>query len=636
MSKKIENMREMMEYNITYLMEEGFMDEDDTRLKNVILACADMDDNISIKNGILDLLNNLHEAIERYKENRNSETEEEVKLALNEFKNIANNPDAIKELGLNIVDDDVNFTDQPIFIEEEDDDDFKSLILTPENTPAKNKITKQFLPTNKEDMEAKSPFKRKRADFTTPQKLPIWGRQIDDNSNENVDTDSLFNEDLPEINQNHDDDKELIFKSRSSGVRDGKDMKTVNEALSNKKYVMNNKTTTTLSTYRNNLWDILINGNYRVKFSPKCSTRTGAKAYCNKKYDDSGYPMYRLLPPNGSKDPFGNDICDLNGDKVDDIVIVDKAGKPVIVNGYKLVKASPYKKIWKETVASGKTDAPFNIWLQTQFETTRDWNYSREQWETGKFDYDINRINNEQAKKAYKEYSELGLGKPKIRTNITARGLWSSIFSKIWKLALCDMFDEQKELAPLRVIFNYMKVCNAVFIKRYETQLMAKYDCTGKWMKWVNYKRNHSKAVNAELGFMVQEDYNTNKMREVIPLNADIKSNVNLQNYQEIVAIIDVIKEVIENGLNLTEENLPQFKALSKQIENGVLEKSKLKKYKDTFKDRVDRYICSIAGNGYDTYRKQVEANKTKNIDPSKGVIEYRDHDDDDSEEEEQ
>ena len=103
-----------------------------------------------------------------------------------------------------------------------------------------------------------------------------------------------------------------------------------------------------VNTYRRYFLDIIINGNFRVKYIPSCASRESAENYCRKRLDEDGVPSYRLLPAKQS-DPKGVAITDINGDKVDDIVIVDRMGFPIIVNGYKLVRASPYKKVYLST-----------------------------------------------------------------------------------------------------------------------------------------------------------------------------------------------------------------------------------------------------------------------------------------------
>ena len=208
-----------------------------------------------------------------------------------------------------------------------------------------------------------------------------------------------------------------------------------------------------------------------------------------------------------------NPICDLNGDKVDDIIIVDKSGRPVIINGYKLVRADPYKKLWNteriNAIKRGKEIKPFEEWMRDLMEVKRTWNYDEQTWKEGKVEFDPEQISGK-GKTVYNMYAKSGVGKPRIGTRITARGLWSSIFAKLWKVALTTMFTDKKNqhgstiyysrLEPLKTLFNYFKVSTAIFIVKYEVKVMEAHECGNNWVKWLSYKSAHSKEINAELG----------------------------------------------------------------------------------------------------------------------------------------
>ena len=117
-------------------------------------------------------------------------------------------------------------------------------------------------------------------------------------------------------------------------------METIKEKLKRFKN-LNISGTHDTTFYKRNFLDIIINGNFRVKYIAAAAKRDTAERYSRTHLDEDGKPKYRLLPKNAI-DPNNKAITDLNGDKVDDIVLVDKKGVPVIVNGYKLVYASPY------------------------------------------------------------------------------------------------------------------------------------------------------------------------------------------------------------------------------------------------------------------------------------------------------
>lgn len=344
------------------------------------------------------------------------------------------------------------------------------------------------------------------------------------------------------------------------------------------------------------MFDILINGNYRVKFSPKCATRDGAEAYCKKRFDKNGYPLYRLVPARSdTKDPLGNPICDLNGDRVEDIVIVDTRGKPVIINGYRLVKADPYKKLWQteRIKAKGKIE-PFEVWLKNLMGAKRTWEYTKEQWGEGKFKPEIDK----KLEKVINSYQSVGLSKPKISTKITARGLWSSIFSKIWQTVLYNIStnEELKALEPLKCLFSYFKVCTAIFIARYESKVMKSHEFSD-WSAWVKYKKLHPKSINAELGLMIQQEYNEN-IKAVMPVDGEINSEGEIS--EGLQEILEQTQDLILNtGLGYTAEKKDQYIQLAQAIIENKLSTVSKKQLQDKFGENIDVWIDSQVGGNY-------------------------------------
>ena len=404
------------------------------------------------------------------------------------------------------------------------------------------------------------------------------------------DSDSADDDFINQIRSERDNtmlDKPFRSKKRSkNGVRDGKNMDVVGKNIKNS-YEFTNKTRdSNLPKYKNDLFDMLVNGNYRIKFSPKCATRTGAAEYCKSKFDNEGYPLYRLLPPNGAKDLFGNSICDLNGDQVDDIIIVNTKGEPSIINGYKLVRASPYKKHWQELRAQDPKIASFNLWLQEQFDATRTWNYDENQWKAGKFELKVP----EKMEEAYNGYVRKGLGKPRVSTRITARGLWSSIFSKLWKWIVGDIIDDHPSCNGIQPVINYMKVCNAVFIILYEIPAMKSHGIDS-WVRWLGYKSQNSKEVNAEIGSKLQNDYNTD-MKNYVTIEDGIKNEVDIDENTVIFIIYHTAHDIIvDHGLKLDNNTYDAWSKVAAAIKNKTISKAALQKYCDVFKDNIDVFL---------------------------------------------
>lgn len=433
----------------------------------------------------------------------------------------------------------------------------------------------------------KSPIK---TDTTTP-KYKFNALSYDDNNNYgNIDWDGM--------------------QQVGRGRRPDKTWETVNQHLTDKQYEYPTYDSFhQLSQFNQYLTDMLINGNYRIKFTPKCSTRASATEFCRRKLDDKGRPIYRLLPPN-TTDFFGRPICDLNGDKVDDIVIVNKQGIPCIINGYRLVKADPYKKIWNELKASGNTNLEFNDWLNAQFEVNKDWkNYDEKDWDRGKINYDINTANiNESIRKTYNYYRDRGIGKPRLNTRINARSLFSSMFGGIWKAAMFYLFEVfRPEGRDIKSSLNYMKFANAVYIIQYEDEVRKAH---GKdWIAWTNYKadKSNAKTINAEIGQKVVNDYQVLEHEITDYSNDPDRDQADaIDKYGKLKTFINKITEIIQSVFRIDFSNSKSVKSLN----NYVLENPA--QCKDYFKKNIDVYIGNKVGNGYTEMLNQRADHKPK------------------------
>lgn len=183
------------------------------------------------------------------------------------------------------------------------DEEIEDLVL--QQTPSQNApIT--ALPARKSMSEEQQTY------FATPAKKKPGLSNLynisddEDSTNENDDQQQQGTEYLTYLTkepynlpQNSDDEDVVPYRSTSikASKRANKTMETVRKKLK-EGFEYNNKQQYNTSEFRDSLWNILINGNYRVKFSPKCATRTGAAEYCKRKFDPSGYPLYRLIPAN--------------------------------------------------------------------------------------------------------------------------------------------------------------------------------------------------------------------------------------------------------------------------------------------------------------------------------------------------
>ena len=358
-----------------------------------------------------------------------------------------------------------------------------------------------------------------------------------------------------------------------------------------------------LSVFKQYLADMIINGNLRIKFSPKCATRKGAEMYCQTKMDEDGYPKYRLIKPN-STDFFGNEIYDVNGDRVDDVIICDKKGNPVIINGYKLVQASPYKKVWANEKASGKTPLSFNEWLEVKFHTTKDWSQINENdWDRGKIAWDLSKAE-ENARTAYAGYSSLGLGKPKLNTRLSARALWSKVFSTyIWEAVKLTFVDRNQQLSGLVKLVDYLKVSNAMYNITIEWTAADEINCQD-WITWVNYKNSHPKEANKMMGVAVQKLY--------AQLDQEDRSNTAGQTTSQHTKLINAAVKMIVDGFNITKDG-NTARQIAARVESGSAPVAEIKAYKDSFKANIDSDLTKVIP-GFKQYL-QSKPKKRENFD---------------------
>ena len=290
------------------------------------------------------------------------------------------------------------------------------------------------------------------------------------------------------------------IESRSGlmGKRSGKDFTNVKGHLDK---FGNLALSADSSAFKKNFLDMVINGNFRVKYIPAAAARDTAEEYCLKHLDENGVPKYRLLPTN-SIDPLGNNITDLNGDRVDDIILVDKRGTPAIVNGYKLVHASPYKKVWK-TICNTKAKrqaTPFNVWLMQQFNK----DVANVDWDRGEYilkkSQDLNTLET--------AYGDLGLGKARISKRLSPNSYWASLFSHIWKIFWSN--NTYNKYIKIRKLTNFLTVCNAIYVYYFDIPMklaVEKKSARGKsfnYPDWSNWRSTHKQTYQKNVGPKVQ------------------------------------------------------------------------------------------------------------------------------------
>ena len=402
--------------------------------------------------------------------------------------------------------------------------------------------------------------------------------------------------------------EDLLKKpTRTVGKRKNRDAKDIPDKLKKSFKIAKLSGEGDVSFYNQQLLDIIINGNFRIKYIPNAATRDLAQEYAYNHVDDSGQPRYRLLPPN-TKDPNGVAITDLNGDLVDDIVLVDKRGVPRIVNGYKIVRASPYKKVWKSKYKSreARKETPFNVWLAAQFQKSID----NVDWAKG--EYKLKET--EEMQKYTDHYTKLGLGKPRISKRLSPSSYWASIFSYLWKFFWEVAYPGYKSVIRL---LNYLGVSNAMYIivvdlgvkREIETK-----DFGGKLLTypaWANYKRDHKAAYNERAGPKVVK-IGTDYIDPIIDIKTGEIKVENLEKSNKThAAFIRLIERlfllVFVEILMLGEK--PGQEAIQELIQEQVLSATpkELKENKAYYTKRLTAIVDKLYGSGskYAAYKEQ-------------------------------
>ncbi len=402
--------------------------------------------------------------------------------------------------------------------------------------------------------------------------------------------------------------EDLLKKpKRTVGQRKNRDVKDIPDKLKSSFKIAKLSGDGDVSFYNQQLLDIIINGNFRIKYIPNAATRDLAQEYAYNHVDDSGQPRYRLLPPN-TKDPNGVNITDLNGDLVDDIVLVDKRGVPRIINGYKIVRASPYKKVWKSQFRSreARKETPFNVWLAAQFEKSID----NVDWAKG--EYKLKET--EEMQKYTDHYTKLGLGKPRISKRLSPSSYWASIFSHIWKFFWDVAYPEYKSVIRL---LNYLGLSNAMYIIVVDLGVKREVEAkefNGKkltYPAWVNYKRDHKAAYNERAGpktVKIGSDY----INPIIDIKTGEIQVENLEKSNKThAAFIRILERlfllVFAEILMLGEK--PEREAIQELIQEQVLSAApkEIKENKDFYTKRLTAIVDKLygSGSGYANYKDQ-------------------------------
>ena len=408
--------------------------------------------------------------------------------------------------------------------------------------------------------------------------------------------------------------KQLIRKEKNNalnhGQRRNRDFETISNNMQNAfDNLVIPSSPQEATFYKKNFLDIIINGNFRIKYIPNAATRDLATKYAHNHVDENGVPRYRLLPPN-TKDPNGIPITDLNGDKVDDIVLVDKRGVPVIVNGYKLVFASPYKKVWNSIYKTrqARKETPFNAWMDQMFGKS----IEKVDWQKGEYILEENPT----MTKYRNAYQSIGLGKPRISKRISPNSYWSSLFSKIWKLFWNQLYPDYIGLTK---IINYLAVSNAIYISYFENGIKKHIEQQKfggkifKYKQWAIYRKSNKGEYN-KLRSNELLNFKDRIAGPVIDFETDELKQTDLNQWPpKFLEFIKHLRLIIFGVVLNAQEKEERDQLLQDVFEASSEEIAAAKKQSN---DRIAQFVENLygKGSGYLEYKKEYADKKQEKL----------------------
>ncbi len=421
-----------------------------------------------------------------------------------------------------------------------------------------------------------------------PKPAPTWTEQNNYHRNPAGFEKSFIDD--QEHKYNDDDFGDMGRKQTSS--RYGKELPLIYETI---KKLEIPKIAPNTGEYKKFFLDIIINGNYRIKYIPSCTERKSAENYCLKHTDEFGVPYYRLLPPN-DKDVCDVPITDLNKDGVDDIVLIDRNNFPVIINGYKLVKANPYKTLWKKKFKTAKDRKanPFNDWIAEQMGKTEDID-----WETGEYKFGNIDPN---MQKYIEHFGTQGLGKPRVSKRATANGQWAKAFSRAWKAFWDDESFERVD--GVRGAVDYLKLSSALFTLMFEIKYM-KDNHINNYVELYRMKQNKttSKQINTAIGKDV-ESFITKYVYTQVDKDGNPLVNEYVQQFSQ---LLTNITDLLFIGFNV--KDMSELYQYSKDVLEGTLS---VKELKADFTLNLTNYLSGIIGGYAEVHERKLQKKKEK------------------------
>ena len=191
------------------------------------------------------------------------------------------------------------------------------------------------------------------------------------------------------------------------------------------------------SNYNDSVYDslvnLILNHKMELKKMPSLMTAKGALEYAQKTVDSNGKKLYR----------FRQD--DLNGDGEPDIILYNKAGKPVIINGYKAKPSdfgliNQYRQL-HPTESQRKQTGGLKGWVKEKYG-----------FKEGEHAWDENTIENEDVEE-FDLLAQRGYRKvPKPRTKKSFNAIFSGVVKdavKAWWKVFADGIGYSPEISKI-------------------------------------------------------------------------------------------------------------------------------------------------------------------------------------------